>query len=366
MNDTASAHPRWPRFALWPILLLAASCGADPVEESAPPPQPMEGPEALTRPVTTSSRSLAEAMEAQQQATEMLEGAMREVNGPPIKTVGELVERRTCSTELTYPLNIQLAAQMNCIRPGFFEPVSDVGNLDLGPAANPFLQAPAAQALREAADERPEVTLSLNSSWRSVAQQHILKRWKGSCGIRVVADPGTSHHESGLAIDVPTETTRDFRDHLKREGWVWYCDATNGGRTRGCRDRPHYTYKRSGEDLRSLNVLAFQKLWNHAHPDDPIQESGHYNRATARRLDKAPLEGFAAGPTCDSRQFIAEVTQSPEERALTMAIKAHQHIEASLVRAHELAAAQRPVPVPETAVKASWSPATLLTQLFDM
>ncbi|MEO1273616.1 MAG: M15 family metallopeptidase, partial [Myxococcota bacterium] len=271
LSSTLPARSDWVVVGLCATLM---ACGADPIDEEPPSHAPVGGVEALTGPVTSSSQSLAEAMEAQQQATEMLEGALREVSGPPIRTVGELVERRTCSTELTEGLNIQLAAQMNCIRPGFFEPVNDVGNLDLGPAANPFLQAPAAQALREAASADPEAALTINSSWRSVAQQHILKRWKGSCGIRVVADPGTSHHESGLAIDVPTETTRDFRSHLKREGWVWYCDATNKGRAKGCRDRPHYTYKRSGEDLRSLNVLAFQKLWNHAHPDDTIKETG--------------------------------------------------------------------------------------------
>ncbi|MEO1273373.1 MAG: hypothetical protein AAFX99_35255, partial [Myxococcota bacterium] len=76
--------------------------------------------------------------------------------------------------------------------------------------------------------------------------------------------------------------------------------------------------------------------------------------------------GFPTGPTCDSREFIAEVTQSPEQRALTMAIKAHHHIEASLLYAHELAATQRPVSVPVAAAAAHWSPTSLLTQLFEM
>jgi len=228
-------------------------------------------------------------------------------------TVGQLIKARGCSTAQTETLNIQLAAEKNCIDAGSFESIADIPNLHLGPAANPFLQAEAAHSLRRIAQQAPGETFQINSSWRSVIQQHILKQWRGSCGIRVVARPGTSDHESGLAMDVDRETTQAFRKALKQEGWTWFCDRTNRGRFAGCKDMPHHNLH--GRDLRTLNVLAFQRLWNHSYPDDPIPLSGEYDGATANRMNRTPLAGFPAGTTCDSQAFVAAVSARPEDLA---------------------------------------------------
>lgn len=214
-------------------------------------------------------------------------------------TVADLVAARGCSTGPTMPLNAQIAAQMNCIEGGFFERIDDIPNVELGAGAAPYLQAPAAAALRRVAAAKPGSTLSISSSWRSVVQQYVLYNWRGSCGIGVAAAPGGSNHESGLAIDVPLDTTTTFRSALKTNRFRWYCDATNRGRSSGCADRPHHDYIGGGADLRSRSVLAFQQLWNRAHPEDRIAEDGDYGPATAARIRQAPVGGFATGTTCE-------------------------------------------------------------------
>lgn len=276
------------------MCVWGVGCGAGGDEEAA---EPVVLPASVVEAVPPSREDVLGAFGGVDKALALLEQTERALDPRHHKTVGELIRKRKCSTAPTRALNIQLAAQMNCLKPDFFEPIDGIENVRLDPAANPFLQRPAAEALAKVAGERPDTEFTINSSWRSVAQQHILKRWQGSCGVRIAADPGTSHHESGLAIDVKNQTTDAFRKQLKRGGWQWYCDRTNRGRFRGCSDPPHHTF-RGGRDLRSLNVLAFQKLWNHANPDDPISETGRYNSATAKRLDKTPLAGFTAGPTC--------------------------------------------------------------------
>ncbi len=214
-------------------------------------------------------------------------------------TVEDLVSSRLCSTDMTTRLSAQLAAQVNCIAPGTFSRIDDIPNVHLNQAANPFLQSGAARALRKVAGDLPDQTFSVNSTWRSIVQQHVLKRWEGTCGIRIAADPGTSHHESGRAIDVPREVTKAWRHKLNERGWVWYCDETNKGRWAGCRDVPHHTYIR-GRDIREISVKAFQILWNRAHPEDPLPETGTYGPMTARRIDMAPLAGFDTGTTCSA------------------------------------------------------------------
>ncbi len=236
---------------------------------------------------------------------------------PTPLTVGDLIEARHCSTALTTRLSAQLAAQMNCIKSDIFSSITDIPNVRLDQAANPFIQSRAARALRHIASTRPNKTFHINSSWRSVVQQHVLKGWEGSCGIRIAADPGTSNHESGLAIDVPWETTRDFKKSLKRNNWLWYCEEYGNGRRKGCKDVPHHTFQ-GGRDVRRLSVKAFQMLWNNAHPNDRIKVNGVYDKATARRINKAPLEGFAAGTTCgnDALAFY-RAAQKPTDKPVS-------------------------------------------------
>lgn len=211
-----------------------------------------------------------------------------------LTTVNDLVASRACSTASTQGLNRQIAEELNCMSPGMFSSIQDIPNVRLGPGANPFLQNGAASALKAAASRNPNTTLHINSSWRSVVQQYVLKRWEGSCGIGVAARPGRSQHESGLALD----TNGAMPNSLRAQSWSWYCDRTNRGRWNGCRDTPHWDY-RNGTDLRSAGVKAFQRLWNRANPNDKIAEDGAYGPQTEARLRRSPLAGFSTGTTCN-------------------------------------------------------------------
>lgn len=213
-----------------------------------------------------------------------------------IRTVDDLARSWTCSTGPTRALDRQIARELACLAPGRFLPIDDIANLHLGPGARPFLQADAARALRAAvaAVGRP---LVINSGWRSLAQQYLMKRWEGGCGIRVAATPGRSAHQSGLAVDLSDYGDRSVRRALEQAGFVWYCSRQNGGYLNGCRDPVHFDM-RAGEDLRALSVLAFQKLWNRNHPEDPIAEDGLWGWETRRRLDRAPLAGFPREASC--------------------------------------------------------------------
>jgi len=63
-------------------------------------------------------------------------------------------------------------------------------------------------------------------------------------------------------------------------------------------DPVHYEHLAS-PDLRSVNVEAFQRLWNRNHPEDRISESGVYDTATATRLGRSPSGGFSIGARCN-------------------------------------------------------------------
>ena len=89
-----------------------------------------------------------------------------------VRTVAELSRSGACSTAPAGPLTRQIAAELACLEPNTFVGIDDLDNVTLGAAANPFLQPAAAEALAEAAQSR---SLTVNSTWRSVAQQYLLK-----------------------------------------------------------------------------------------------------------------------------------------------------------------------------------------------
>jgi hypothetical protein len=211
-----------------------------------------------------------------------------------MSTVGELARSGACSTSPAQGLTLQIADEVACLRPGLFTRIDSLPNVTFSAGANPFLQPDAAASL-ESASRR--VALHVNSTWRSVAQQYLLKSWEGRCGIRVAASPGRSNHESGLAVDVDEYESSVVRGALRDADLTWYCSETNGGRLSGCGDPVHFT-NYGGEDLRASGVKAFQRLWNRNNPSDRIAEDGAYGPQTAERLRRAPLTGFASGANC--------------------------------------------------------------------
>jgi hypothetical protein len=179
---------------------------------------------------------------------------------------------------------------MNCLIPGgALMEVPARPNFSKGPASLAWMQPPAASALVAALDSKPSTTLTANSMLRTVVQQYLLYRWyqKGTCGIGLAAKPGSSNHESGLAIDVAEHAT--WQTALEAQGFSWL----------GSSDPVHFDFAGSGiVDLHGMDVLAFQQLWNINNPGDPIAEDGDYGPETEARLTSSPTDGFAVPPSC--------------------------------------------------------------------
>lgn len=203
-------------------------------------------------------------------------------------TIDEAVAGGGCSTAIVRPLSEQLIEELECLAPGTMARIDGIPGLELGSAALPWLQTPAADGLASAIEDGPG-SLSVNSTLRTLPQQLMLYRWyrSGLCGITLAASPGTSPHESGLAID--TSEYSAWRSALEGNGWRWH----------GAGDLPHYDYVAGGVSLPGLSVRAFQRLWNRNHPEDVIAEDGDYGPQTESRLRMSPAEGFPIGAICN-------------------------------------------------------------------
>lgn len=172
----------------------------------------------------------------------------------------------------------------------------DTLNVSLGSAAYPYLQPPAVEALRKAIDDRG-TTMSVNSAYRTLAQQFLLYNWwtGGACNFQAVATPGGSYHQAGLAIDINDHL--GWKPHLERYGWTWF----------GNGDKPHFTYVGNDRvqsvtingrniDIRNTATLAFQRLWNRNNPSEQIDEDGTYGPTTESKLKASPANGFPIAP----------------------------------------------------------------------
>jgi uncharacterized protein (TIGR03382 family) len=205
-----------------------------------------------------------------------------------------------CSTTIVAGLSKQLIAEQNCIRPDALVSFAGMAGLSLGAAVNPFLEPPARDALGRAVATMAG-TVNINSALRTLAQQYLLYKWQGTCGITIAASPGRSNHETGIALDVGNYA--EARTALEAQGWAWY----------GTGDAVHFDYRGPGAlDLRGDSVLAFQRLWNLNHPSDLIAEDGDYGPQTEMRLAQSPADGFAIGSSCGPLQPPPDPEPSPE------------------------------------------------------
>jgi MYXO-CTERM domain-containing protein len=194
----------------------------------------------------------------------------------------------TCTTTVVKGLATQLVEEIQCMKPGTLTRIDGTSGLSLGSAVFPYLQTPAATALI-AAQKARGVKMSINSALRALPQQYLLYRWykTGRCGISLAATPGTSNHESALALDIQDQA--GWRASMLSHGFRWL----------GASDPVHYDYVGAGRvSLSGLSVKAFQRLWNRNHPGDTIVEDGDYGPATESRLAQAPVGGFAMGANC--------------------------------------------------------------------
>lgn len=211
---------------------------------------------------------------------------------PKLPTVEDVLDEG-CTTTVVKGLSEQIIAEGNCIVPGAYAKLPEADNVTLGKAVFPYMMEPARDALVEAIDYGKRHKMKINSMLRTVAQQYLLYDWykRKRCGIKLAAEPGKSNHQSGLAIDISSPGT--WKKMLSRYGFRWM----------GKRDQWHFDY--SGDDAHKregLDIEAFQRLWNHNHPDEPIGTDGDWGETTEKALRRAPASGFPSGPTCQAKK----------------------------------------------------------------
>ena len=185
---------------------------------------------------------------------------------------------QSCTTTSVKGLATQLVEEIQCMRPGTMDRIDTIKNANLGSAVFPYMQAPAAAALASAIKARGSA-MTINSALRTLPQQYLLYRWykTGRCGIGLAASPGTSNHESGLAVDI--DDNAGWQPAMKNAGFKWL----------GASDPVHFDYVGGGAvSLSGLSVEAFQRLWNRNHPSDKIAEDGDYGPDTESRPAKSP------------------------------------------------------------------------------
>ena len=195
----------------------------------------------------------------------------------------------SCSTTSVKGLSLQIIGEGNCIKPGAYAKVPDLGNVSFGSAVFRYLEAPARDKLVSSLNAHKGWSMTVNSMLRTVAQQYLLYNWykNGKCSIGLAATPGNSNHETGLAIDVSQYST--WKGSLVNHGFKWL----------GASDAVHFDYVGAGAvSHKGLDVKAFQKLWNRNHPEDKITVDGVWGPQTEARMKKSPANGFAKGPSC--------------------------------------------------------------------
>ena len=206
---------------------------------------------------------------------------------------GLLQDAPMASTAIVNALSQQLIYQLQLILPNAFVSFDDL-QVNLQDAAFPYLQPRAKQALRKAINARG-VPMRVNSAYRTIAQQMLLYNDRSNTSNRV-APPGTSNHQTGLAIDI--EDPRGWEPYLMKCGW----NPLPG-------DPPHFNYEGSGTiDIRSKSILAFQQLWNQNNPDNKISEDGEFGSQTEAALNRSPAQGFAKAPW-DDQPRVLRLTQ---------------------------------------------------------
>jgi N-acetylmuramoyl-L-alanine amidase len=194
--------------------------------------------------------------------------------------VGEIIN--SCNTGLAQGLSIQLIDKLNrMVKTPLLVKVRD-SKIDISSSSvNAYLQPDAAMHLIAAANRRGKI-IRLNSCFRTTVQQHIIRRQfeNGLCGITAAALPGRSNHERGAAIDI--QDPEDWQDCLEAQSWSKL----------GSWDNMHYDYWDSRKDIASLQISAFQMLWNEHNPNHQIAIDGTYGPTTAAKIDLSPIDGW--------------------------------------------------------------------------
>jgi Putative peptidoglycan binding domain/D-alanyl-D-alanine carboxypeptidase len=205
------------------------------------------------------------------------------------EAIETMIQARNVDTGRVSGLSRQIIAQMNTLQSGIlinFESlpgISSSGEAHL----NLYLQAGAKEtlraALRDGTSKQPNLKMTINSAYRTVAQQHVLYQTfrRDPKLIPLAAKPGNSNHENGLAIDV--SNYQAWKPYLLAHGWQWL----------GGNDPVHFFENNGRDDVNNLGVKAFQTLWNKYNPTDRMTVDGNFGDQTAAKMDRSPIAGFA-------------------------------------------------------------------------
>jgi hypothetical protein len=182
-----------------------------------------------------------------------------------------------CSTAGGEAISRQLIAEMLCLSEGRLVRFEHPNVTLTSSRVHPYLSPEGRDALYRAAESGE---IRINSGLRTLSDQYLLY-----AGCSVAATPGRSNHETGRAIDVDNWSAR-------------LTALTRAGFTHPLPDTDAVHFESAGDDLRSLSVLAFQRLWNANHPEDRIAADGITGPQTLARLARTPAEGFATSTVC--------------------------------------------------------------------
>ena len=221
-------------------------------------------------------------------------------------TVNEAIETmilaRNVDTGRVSGLSRQIIAQMNTLQTGIlinFENLPGIAssgeshlNLYLQSGAKEALRA----ALREGTTKQPSLKMTINSAYRTVAQQHVLYQTylRDPKLIPLAAKPGNSNHEDGLAIDVSNYNA--WKPYLLAHGWQW----------QGSKDPVHFFDRNGRDDVSNLGVKAFQSLWNKYHPEDQMTVDGILWHPNCRKNGSLPDRRLYASDSLSAWRYRAD------------------------------------------------------------
>jgi hypothetical protein len=183
-----------------------------------------------------------------------------------------------CQGDVARGLTNQIAAKL--VQMGYSFKTLDSRWIHCSGGCVNMLQSSAADALAQAAASANDY-ITLNSAWRSSAEQYMLYRWyqKGMCGITLAAKPGQSNHEGGRAVD--TSNYNYWLNTLAKHGYAHTYPSS---------DPVHFDYN-AASNIAKQNLMAFQSLWNE-HNSNKLDVDGVYGPATENALYNAPCGGW--------------------------------------------------------------------------
>jgi N-acetylmuramoyl-L-alanine amidase len=180
-----------------------------------------------------------------------------------------------CTTGICRTLDLQIIAELQVLTNGELVKIKTRDKLVLADNVHPYLNRKAEESLGKINYTK---ILSLNSCYRTVAQQLILFQNAQKCGL-IAAKPGKSNHQSGLAIDI--NDSHYWQEQLEYLGW----------NKLGSFDDMHFDF--NGTNLQSLSIKAFQVLANKN--NYILSLDGELGAETLYALRNAPVEGFENG-----------------------------------------------------------------------